>query len=86
MTVGWDVPANETIIDGVWRVGEDIQPGIYRTVPPGEGCYWKRLSGLSGEFGDIIANDFTENPAQVEIKATDYAFSSDDCGTWSKVE
>ncbi len=87
MIIGWDVPANETILDGTWRVGEDIQPGIYRTIPPEGlgGCYWQRLSGLGGEINDIIANDLTDSPAQVQIKASDYAFSSEDCGTWSKV-
>ena len=90
MTVGWAVPPNATIFDGVWRVGEDIQPGIYRTIPPedplGVGCSWSRLSGLSGELSDIIASEFSEDPIQVEIAVNDIAFKSQNCGTWTKVE
>ena len=91
MTVAWDVPANGQFVDGVWQVGTDIQPGVYRTIPP-EGslgitnCYWARLSGLGGDFDDIIANENTDSPTQVEIMDSDVAFKASGCGEWSKVE
>ena len=85
MVVDWPVPANETFTDGTWRIGHDIQPGLYRVVP-NDFCYWERLSGLSGGFDDIIANDNTSSPSYVEVKATDVAFKSQNCGTWLKVE
>ncbi len=69
--------------DGTWVVGEDIEPGVYRN-EGGTSCYWERLSGLSGEFGDIIANDNPDGPAVVEIASSDTAFSSQRCGTWSQ--
>ena len=49
-----------------------------------DGCYWERLSGTSGDFDEIIANDFVSDPArlQVTIKPTDYAFHTEDCGNW----
>ena len=47
---------------GTYLVGTDIEPGIYRT--EGEVTYFERLSGLSGEFGDIIAN--IEGPVIIE--------------------
>ena len=91
MTVAWDVPANDTIVDGVWRVGRDIRPGIYRTIPPKDSfgsvsCFWSRLKGLSGGFDDILANDIATAPVYVEILATDFAFDSTSCGTWMRVE
>ena len=55
MIVGWEVPPSGTIANGTWQVGEDIQPGIYRTAGSSEGlqldeegrdqgrqCYWSR--------------------------------------------
>jgi len=71
---------------GQWRVGRDIKAGRYFADPPRSGCYWERQSGLSGEFDDIIANDFIGyNSAQVivDISGSDVAFEADaDCGTW----
>ena len=72
--------------DGTWLVGSDIQAGTYRTSNPSGSCYWARLSGLGGELDDIIANDFTDDPAIVEIKLSDKAFDANDCGTWQLVE
>ena len=89
MIVEWPVNPNATIIDGVWRVGSDIQPGLYRTVPPERdfgGCYWARLADLSGTFDAIIASGYSDSPVYVEIEASDAAFEATDCGIWSKVE
>jgi hypothetical protein len=55
-------------------------------VPQGSfGCYWERLSNLSGDFEAIIANDNVNPGAQaiVELVAGDEAFSSDGCGDWT---
>ena len=85
MVVDWPVPENDNILDGMWLVGDDIKAGVYRTVPTGR-CYWARLSGLSGGFDDLIANDNIDAPSYVEILPTDKAFQSVRCGTWTKVE
>ena len=55
MEVDWPAPASDSFIDGTWLVGEDISAGRYRAMTDGD-CYWERLSGLSGELDDIIAN------------------------------
>lgn len=70
------VPASPTpaFRSGTWLVGDEIEPGIYATA--GESCYWARLSGLSGAFGDIIANDNTNGQAIVDIAESDEAFES----------
>ncbi|WP_197522643.1 hypothetical protein, partial [Occultella aeris] len=43
---------------GTLRVGTDVAPGTYRASTGADSCYWERLAGFSGEFDDIIANDF----------------------------
>ena len=89
MTVNWQAPPNGMFGQGTWRVGSDIEPGLYRTLVEGEGfldsCYWARLSGLTGDFDDIIANDNATGAVYVEILPTDLAFESG-CGPWTKVE
>ncbi|CAL9494015.1 hypothetical protein SUDANB121_03315 [Nocardiopsis dassonvillei] len=64
--------------DGVHRVGDDIEPGIYTTDGPDPDgflpmCYYARLSGLSGELDDIIANNNIEGPGTVEVSESDAA-------------
>lgn len=67
---------------GTFIVGEDIQPGTYRTEGGTGLCYWARLSGLSGEFHDIITNGLPEGPGYVTIAASDVAFETSSCGQW----
>lgn len=69
--------------DGTFGVGVDIVPGTYRAPDTSAGCYWERLSGFGGGFGDIIANGFTDDPEVVTIAPTDVGFSSDGCGFWT---
>ena len=74
-----DAPA-DTISDGVHVVGSHIQPGTYKAEIT-DGCYWDRLSGFGGTFGEIIANGFEDSV--VTIDASDVGFASDGCGTWT---
>lgn len=77
-----------TFGEGTWVVGQQIQPGRYRSTGPGPddfGCYWERKRGLGGTFNDIIANDNQSGPTIVEIAASDIGFKSSGCGTWSKM-
>lgn len=70
------------IPQGKWVVGVHIAAGIYQA-EGGEGCYWERLSGVSGELDDIIANDLATGSAIVELAESDYAFNSTGCGDWT---
>ncbi|MGH8909038.1 MAG: hypothetical protein ACRD0K_21730 [Egibacteraceae bacterium] len=75
-------PATQIDGPGTYEVGADIQPGTWRSP---QSCYWARLSGLSGEFGDIIANGGNEGgPAVVQIAESDAAFQTS-CGGWTTV-
>ena len=42
-------PPRDYILEGFWRVGEEIIPGVY-SIPDGESCYWARLSGFGGTY------------------------------------
>lgn len=66
---------------GTQLVGTDVQPGRY--VSEGDLCYWERLSGVSGDFDEIIVNGNTDGQAIVEITAGDVAFNSSTCGRWT---
>lgn len=75
--------------DGVWLVGTEVTAGTYRTTVPEDsfGCYWARLSGTSGEFADLIANDnwVAGATVTVTIDASDVAFESSRCGEWIRI-
>ena len=70
--------------DGTWIVGSDIQPGTYAAGPGLDFCTWKRLSGFSGEFEDIIEFDVSARPI-VTISATDTGFDSRGCNNWEPI-
>lgn len=79
-----EAAANTITGDGLYVIGDDIEPGTYRATGGGDLCYWARLSGLSGELGDIIANDLGAAKTTVEIQASDTAFETRGCGEWMK--
>ena len=71
---------------GTWLVNTEIAPGRYFT-NPSSGCYWARLLGTGGTLAEILANEITifNSPQEiVDISSSDYAFTSSDCGTWSR--
>lgn len=58
--------------DGMYQVGDDIKPGRYRTTNVDNNmCYYARLSGDSGELGDIISNNLADGPMSVTVNRTD---------------
>jgi hypothetical protein len=69
--------------DGIWLVGADIKPGTYRG--GGDGCYWARLSGTSGDFDELITNGNPSGPTVVTIKRSDTAFETQRCGDWQRI-
>ena len=70
---------------GQWRVNSEIAPGRYFSAA-GDGCYWERQKGFSGELSDVIANDFilgVFGQVIVDVLSSDLAFEgAEDCGTW----
>ncbi len=80
-----DDPAKEHIFAGTYLVSTDIAPGRYRS--NGNITYWERLSGLGGEFDDIIANGaFHSGSVYVDIAPTDTAFSFTGGGSFYRID
>ena len=71
--------------DGTWIVGTDIKPGTYRTANASGLCYWARLSGMTGDLDDVLANGNPDKSTTITIRKTDKAFQSERCGTWQRV-
>jgi hypothetical protein len=72
--------------DGTWIVGTDLQPGVWQA----KGdivCFWERLRGFAGTglSADEIIQSGQGVDQVVTIKATDKGFSTDHCGTWTRI-
>ena len=76
--------AANTVSDGTWTVGSDIEPGTYRAVEAvGSTCYWGIYrSGSNG--GDIIENDIPGGGRPVVTLSPGQDFNSTRCGKWEK--
>ena len=77
----WPKPVEplSRIEPGTYLIGRDISPGTYRGKAESGGrdsCYWERLSGVSGEFSDVIANDNAIGQFFVSVKHSDIALST----------
>ncbi|CAM2962066.1 hypothetical protein [Mycobacterium intermedium] len=68
--------------DGTFRMGEDLQPGTYRS-SGGDSCSWERLRGLSGTSRDVIEHGEGTEPQVVRILPSDAAFKTKHCGDWT---
>ena len=79
LTVAFLTVSSVQAIDaGTYKVGTEIQPGVYAGnagTDIGDSCYWERLRGLSGDLDDIIANDNAIGQFYVEVKSTDSYFT-----------
>lgn len=70
--------------DGIYMVGVDIAPGTWQA-EGGELCYWAKLSGFSGGFDELVANDAGSTRPIVTIATGDRGFETSGCGQWSRV-
>ena len=79
-----DAPAAAagSITDDGTLVGDDIEPGRYRS-DGGPSCYWARLNDLDGGLGSIAANDLGSGQKIVQISESDAAFETRGCG-WTR--
>jgi len=78
-------PSGPTVGAGVWTVGEDMDPGVWRTVGIASGdCYWAILeSGTNGE--EIIAN-YLGAGRPIVVVEEGHDFESSRCGQWALVD
>jgi hypothetical protein len=64
--------------DGIYTVGEEISPGVWRSNGSGDGCYWERRD-INQE---IIDNHYGNAGGSVNVRASDFEVEFDGCGTW----
>lgn len=83
-------PTEEPVADevsfpgnGMYEVGADIKPGLYRSEGSG---YWERLKDAEGSLDSIIANGNATGPAYVQIKKSDAYFATNGMGDWVLVD
>lgn len=74
----WSVIDN----DGTYVVGVDLWPGKYRSAG-GPMCYWARLR--SPDASDKIDSKKTSGPQVIQIRGSDTAFLTQNCGTWQQI-
>jgi hypothetical protein len=70
---------------GTWLVNQEIASGLWQNSDSSEGCRWARLASLDGAPGAITATGGGTSIVTIEINASDRAFDSSGCGTWSRV-
>jgi hypothetical protein len=69
----------ETIQPGMYLVGVDVQPGMYKGQAGADfsqSCYWQRISNLTGDLFSIIANDNATGQFYVQVASTDMALET----------
>jgi hypothetical protein len=76
-------PPPESFGDGTHIVGADIQAGRYEALEPGDDCSWQRLSGLSGEYRDVLADGNPRHRTIIDVLDDDAAVVTSGCGTWN---
>lgn len=76
--------AANTVADGTWTVGVDIEPGTYRAnADVGSTCYWGiYTTGSNGD--DIINNDIPGGGRPSVTLSAGQDFNSTRCGSWTK--
>ncbi len=71
--------------DGTYRVGVDIQPGVYVSAggTGGYACVWFRHSTLGADPSDIIDSNASQGQQIVTIARTDATFETSSCKPWA---
>jgi hypothetical protein len=68
--------------EGLYVVGQDVNPGTYKTGgPDGSSCYYAIKNG-TGADSDIIDNNIVDGPATVTLKAGQ-VFETSNCQDWT---
>ena len=70
--------------DGTWIIGTDMVPGTYRSTG-GSDCYYETLSDFTHGDNSIITNDLPTASAVITIGPSVKGFTSNGCGTWTKI-
>lgn len=74
-------PSGEMAGDGIWLVGQDIEPGTYQA-EGGDWCIWQRLSAFAPELDSVIEGG---SDKRATVAPDDLAFYTEGCGAWTKI-
>lgn len=72
-------PLKQAKRDGFYLVGIDIAPGVWRSTPGHDGCYWS----ITTKTGSIVDNHFGMSGGTCYISPSAYQVEFNDCGEWS---
>lgn len=75
--------AANTITDGVWVVGTDIEPGTYRAVDVSSDCYWGIYETGTNQ-SEIIDNGIPGGGNPQVTLSEGHDFESSRCGEWTR--
>ena len=81
------VVAKPTIEEGQWEVGVDVPAGTYKltvAVTADAGCYWSITQHATPD--NIINNDIVTGGRPTVILKRGQDFTTNSCGTWTKVK
>lgn len=75
---------SDSITEGNWVVGEQINAGSYRASPT-RNCYWERSGDAEGRSSKhIIASDVTTQEVVVTLTNGEIFTTHGGCGTWTR--
>ncbi len=70
--------------NGTHIVGTAVKAGRYISTTATNRCYWERVSGFGGSFGEIISNGSGDGAHLIiDILESDRGFKTNGCGTWA---
>lgn len=71
--------------DGYYTVGDDIQPGEYRS-DGGDSCSWTLYSDSRSGGEQVVDSDTPSGSTTVTIHSSDSRFETQGCASWSRVD
>ncbi|WP_154663787.1 hypothetical protein [Saccharomonospora iraqiensis] len=77
-----EIAAN-TVGDGTWTVGVDLEPGTYRAQDVSSDCYWA-ISASGSNGSDLLENDIPGGGNPTVTLAEGQDFQSRRCGEWTR--
>ena len=85
--LGGDNTIGDIIPPGVWLIGPEIEPGVYRASNSKKGCWWQvRKSINAGNVGGISVDGGGSLVSVVRLTDGDVFFPTEQCGEWTMVE
>ena len=76
----------------MWLVGEDVSPGVYRTVGPLVfdeeylACDWAVFDGATQARASRLDDGYVRGGRPTVVLDAGQTFASSDCGDWSAVD